>query len=204
MTVPALLDFADIQPSVMPCYPLSQQIAEKVHTYTRPYATSECTRVKDWVDLLLMAELGKLHGPTLLQALHATFNARHTHPLSTHLPKPSSAWATTFRHQSREMGLGYRALAEASEAIALFLDPVLQDQARGDLGSKRVDVAVTPHLVPRRTALPSRSQRYLRRQFSRRLELDKWDDPKHLARREMMRRLLELNAERKWRGGREG
>ncbi len=131
LTTPALLDFADIQPSVVPCYPLTQQIAEKVHAYTRPYSTRESTRVKDWVDLLLMAELGKIHGPTLLQALHATFSVRGTHPLPMRLPKPSSAWSTTFRRLSREVGLGYRTLADASDAMARFLDPVLQGQAIG-------------------------------------------------------------------------
>jgi predicted nucleotidyltransferase component of viral defense system len=131
LTTPALLDFADIQPSVVPCYPMTQQIAEKVHAYTRPYATSESTRVKDWVDILLMAELGKIHGPTLLQALHATFNARGTHPLPMHLPKPSSGWSTTFRRLSREVGLGYHTLADASDAMTRFLDPVLQGEASG-------------------------------------------------------------------------
>ncbi len=128
LTTPALLDFADINPSTVPCYPLTQQIAEKVHAYTRPYATSESTRVKDWVDILLMAELGKLPGSTLRLALHATFSARGTHPLPTRLPKPSSAWSTTFRRLAHEVRLGYRTLADASDAISRFLDPVLEGQ----------------------------------------------------------------------------
>lgn len=131
LTTPALLIFADIPPSTVPCYPLTQQIAEKVHAYTRPYATSESTRVKDWVDILLMAEMGKIHGPTLAQALHATFDARATHPLPTRLPKPPADWSATFRRLVREVGLGYHTLADASEALAHFLDPVLQGQVRG-------------------------------------------------------------------------
>ena len=131
LTTPALLDFAGIQPSTVPCYPLTQQIAEKVHAYTRPYASSESTRVKDWVDILLMADLGKMHAPTLQQALHATFNARHTHPLPSILPKPSTDWSSTFRRLSREVGLGYRTLTDASDAMARFLDPVLQGKASG-------------------------------------------------------------------------
>jgi predicted nucleotidyltransferase component of viral defense system len=131
LTTPALLDFAGILPSIVPCYPLTQQIAEKIHAYTRPYAANESTRVKDWVDVLVIAELGKVHGPTLWQALHATFEARGTHPLPPHLPKPSSAWSTTFRRLSREVGLGYRTLGDASDAMERFLDPVLQGQASG-------------------------------------------------------------------------
>lgn len=33
LTTPALLEFAGISPTIVPCYPLTQQIAEKVHAY---------------------------------------------------------------------------------------------------------------------------------------------------------------------------
>jgi len=128
LSAPPLLEFADIQPALVPCYPLSQQIAEKVHAYTRPYATGEGSRVKDWVDILLMAELGKFNQPTLMQALQATFTARGTHALPTRLPAPPATWTTPYRRLSRELGLGYRTLADAREAMARFLDPVLQAQ----------------------------------------------------------------------------
>ena len=35
LATPALLGFAGIQPTAIPCYPLTQQVAEKVHAYTR-------------------------------------------------------------------------------------------------------------------------------------------------------------------------
>ena len=37
LATPALLAFADIPPTQVPCYPLTQQIAEKAHAYTRPH-----------------------------------------------------------------------------------------------------------------------------------------------------------------------
>jgi hypothetical protein len=74
-----LLAFAGILPSAIPCYPLTQQIAEKLHAYTRSYATAESTRAKDWVDILLMAELGEIQASLLNQALRATF-ANLCHP----------------------------------------------------------------------------------------------------------------------------
>ena len=36
LNTPALLAFADIDPTRVPCYPITQQIAEKLHAYTRP------------------------------------------------------------------------------------------------------------------------------------------------------------------------
>jgi arylamine N-acetyltransferase len=39
LTTPPLLAFAAIPPTAVPCYPLTQQVAEKVHAYTQPRAT---------------------------------------------------------------------------------------------------------------------------------------------------------------------
>jgi hypothetical protein len=38
LTTPPLLVFAGLPPTPVPCYPLTQQVAEKVHAYTRPRA----------------------------------------------------------------------------------------------------------------------------------------------------------------------
>lgn len=46
LTGPALLELAGIPPARVPCYPLTTQIAEKVHAYTRPYAAGESSRVR--------------------------------------------------------------------------------------------------------------------------------------------------------------
>lgn len=42
----------------VPCYPVTQQIAEKLHAYTRPHKMGESSRVMDFIDIILMAELG--------------------------------------------------------------------------------------------------------------------------------------------------
>jgi hypothetical protein len=131
LTTPALLDFAGIQPTAIPCYPLTQQVAEKVHAYTRPRATGEGSRVKDLVDILLIAELRQMDGSLLQQALQATFDTRKTHSMPTQFPDPPSTWSTPFRRLAEETGLGYRMLSDASEAARVFLDPVLRGEAAG-------------------------------------------------------------------------
>jgi len=43
LTMPTLLAFAGIPPATIPCYPLSQHLAEKVHAYVRPRASGAST-----------------------------------------------------------------------------------------------------------------------------------------------------------------
>lgn len=75
-----LLDFAGLSPTRVPCYLLTQQIAEKLHAYTKPRKSGESSRVKDFVDLLLLAELEPVSGERLWSAIQATFTTEATHP----------------------------------------------------------------------------------------------------------------------------
>jgi len=131
LTTPALLAFAGIPPTLVPCYPLTQQIAEKVHAYTLPRAGGQSSRVKDLIDILLIAELGELNGETLYRALKATFKARQTHHLPVSVPDSPPAWGATFRRLARETSLQFRMPAEAVEAARCFLDPVLRQETTG-------------------------------------------------------------------------
>lgn len=81
LRTPALLAFAGIPQTEIRCYPLAQQVAEKVHAYTRPHSSGQSSRVKDLVDILLIADLGPVDARTLRQAPQATFAGRGTHPL---------------------------------------------------------------------------------------------------------------------------
>ena len=54
LTPPNFLDFAKVEVSTIPCYSIYQHIAEKVHAIARP-RTSESSRVKDLVDLVLFS-----------------------------------------------------------------------------------------------------------------------------------------------------
>ncbi|MBK8795074.1 MAG: nucleotidyl transferase AbiEii/AbiGii toxin family protein [Anaerolineales bacterium] len=131
LAMPALLDFADISPSVVPCYPITQQLAEKVHAYTRPHITGIGSRGKDLVDILLLAGLQPLQGSALRLALQATFEACDTHPLPATLPEPPDSWAQPLRRMADETGLAWREIREAATAARQFLNPVLQRQHAG-------------------------------------------------------------------------
>lgn len=131
LTAPSLLDFAEIAPAVVPCYPITQHIAEKVHAYTRPHVSGESSRVKDLVDIVLIAGMRAMESELLLKALQATFQARKTHPLPLIFPDPPENWGLPFRRMAREVRLDWDDLTQAVEQARRFLEPVLRGQAQG-------------------------------------------------------------------------
>ncbi|MDD5468347.1 MAG: nucleotidyl transferase AbiEii/AbiGii toxin family protein [Anaerolineales bacterium] len=122
---PSLLEFAGIQPAIIPCYPVTQQIAEKVHAYTRPHTSGESSRVKDFVDILLLAELEKIYSKRLDRAIRATFESRKTHSPPREVPDPPAEWSIPYQKLAAEVSLIYPTLDEANIAIKRFLNPIL-------------------------------------------------------------------------------
>lgn len=128
LTGPALLEFARIAPARVPAYPLAQQLAEKVHALTRPYAGGEVSRVKDLVDILLMGQMCDFTIEVLRDALIATFEARNTHPVPERLPSPPRSWNRPFSRLATELDAPWSRLGDAALAASEFLDPVLSGQ----------------------------------------------------------------------------
>jgi hypothetical protein len=129
LETPALLAFAGIEPTVVPCYPISQQIAEKFHAFTRSHRSGESSRAKDFIDMLLLAEMGELDSESLHQALQATFDQRQTHALPTMVPSPPRNWSQTFQRLASEVGLAFTTLSEGEQALGQFLNPILGSSA---------------------------------------------------------------------------
>ncbi len=127
LETPALLTFAGIDPTIVPCYPITQQIAEKFHAFTRPHRSGESSRVKDFVDMLLLAEMGELDSQSLRQAVRATFDDRQTHELPARAPSPPKHWARTFQRLVKEVGLSFTSLPDGEKALGQFLNPVLEN-----------------------------------------------------------------------------
>jgi Nucleotidyl transferase AbiEii toxin, Type IV TA system len=128
---PDLLSFAGIRPSRVLCYPPTSQIAEKLHAYTRPHQGRESSRVKDFVDILLIASFVPVRSQALRKAIDATFQARRSHESPSSLPPPPVAWALPYSRMAHDLRLPWNRLESAAESAAAFLDPVLQDSARG-------------------------------------------------------------------------
>lgn len=122
---PDLLGFAAIPPAEVPTVPIEQHIAEKVHAYTRAYASGQAsTRVKDLVDLAAMASLFPFEAGRLRSVLQATFGTRDAHPLPRTLPPPPAQWSTPYGRMAAEVGLDPD-LSVGYEQARAFLDPLL-------------------------------------------------------------------------------
>jgi hypothetical protein len=132
LTAPDLLRFAEIPPAKVRCYPLTTQIAEKLHTYTRTYTSGETSRARDVADILLAASLMEFNSAKLRQAIEATFQARASHAIPQEMPDPPARITASYRELARELDLPWPTIEEAGQAVAQFLDPVL----KGVAGSK--------------------------------------------------------------------
>lgn len=130
LEIPPLLTFAGIEPTIVPCYPITQQIAEKYHAFTRPHVSGVSSRVKDLVDILLLAEMGEFDSTNLRDAVQATFDDCRTHELPLEVPLPSKDWTRPFQKMAQEVGLKITVLSDAGVALRKFLKPVFQDKTR--------------------------------------------------------------------------
>lgn len=122
---PALLAFADIEPATIPTAPLRQQLAEKVHAYTRTYGQGEASsRAKDLIDIVLISGLEDLDLEELQGAVDATFAERGTHDLPEKLPHPPADWRDAYRRLATEVKVEIEPSAGYVRANAL-LAPIL-------------------------------------------------------------------------------
>ncbi|MBS1886477.1 MAG: nucleotidyl transferase AbiEii/AbiGii toxin family protein [Actinobacteria bacterium] len=120
-----LLVFAGIEPIEVAAVALELQVAEKLHAYTHTYEGGRAsTRVKDLVDLALLAELSSPDAATLLKQIASIFDHRETHSPPQALPMPPSEWARPFRRLAEEVGISPELAAGHREASSM-LDPIL-------------------------------------------------------------------------------
>jgi len=106
LTTPDLLGFAGIEPVRVPAIPLTRQVAEKLHAYTRRYEGGRVSsRPKDLVDLALIAQLFALDAARLLLDLQEVFASRGTHDLPWGVPRPPGEWRVPYLQLAVEVGL---------------------------------------------------------------------------------------------------
>ena len=122
---PDLLGFAEIEPSEVPAIRIEPHVAEKLHAYTRQYAGGrQSTRVKDLIDLVLIATFLSFEAGRVRSALQTTFGVRGTHPLPVRVPAPPSQWTAAYAKMAAEVGLALE-LSVGYEQARMFLDPIL-------------------------------------------------------------------------------
>jgi len=132
LTRPSLLAFADFEPIRVPALSLDHHVAEKLHAYTRRYggeATS--SRVKDLVDLTLIAASETFQADRLRHAIERTFDARASHPLPGSLPAPPSNWERPYARLADGVAIEDDYLA-GHWLVAKFLNPILEGISDGN------------------------------------------------------------------------
>jgi hypothetical protein len=99
LTFPSGLAFARYpSPVTVFAVDLAQHAAEKLQALTRPYGDQVNTRVKDLVDLVVLAESGWIDRERLARRLRTVFTVRASHDMPGHLPVPRRpGTATTLR-----------------------------------------------------------------------------------------------------------
>lgn len=125
---PDLLAFAEIEPAEVPALPLEQQVAEKLHAYTRVYGSGHpSSRAKDLIDLVLIMSHAAMDAARLREALVETFRSRGLQGLPSSVPEPPPDWETAYRKLAREVGVD-PTLSEGLAGARVLLDPILRDE----------------------------------------------------------------------------
>jgi predicted nucleotidyltransferase component of viral defense system len=120
-----LLTFAGLDQVQVRTLAIEQHLAEKVHAYTRTYAGDQpSSRVKDLIDIDVIAATTPVDSDRLRTALHAIFTERATHTAPTKLPPPPQNWARTWSKLAANLPVA-PTLAEGHQTAAAFLDPIL-------------------------------------------------------------------------------
>ena len=112
------LGFAGISPPSVPMIHRDQQFAEKLHAYTLPRTAAPNSRVRDLVDMILLIRSRTLASSRIVQALHATFDLRATHPVPKALDPPPEEWRAPFARLAAECRID----SSASEAFRILAE----------------------------------------------------------------------------------
>ena len=127
---PNYLAFAEVDSHAIPCYPVSQHIAKKLHALVRLRST-ENSRVKDFVDILIFASMDtNLQADHLSVAIQAVFAMRGD-TIPSQIDQIPTSWQSQYRRFAKDLGLPHTNFDEAIKATQEFLNPVLQGLDNG-------------------------------------------------------------------------
>lgn len=99
------LDFCGIPAPIFTLISVEQQFAEKMHAYTIPRPERPNTRVKDLVDMVLLAKMRSLDLEILREALMQVFKVRQTHLLPQKIDPPPATWEVRYVELAKECAL---------------------------------------------------------------------------------------------------
>lgn len=126
VTTSNLLKFAGIDGVEVPTLGIEQHLAEKLHAYTRVYSGGRrSTRVKDLVDVVVIANTSAIDAAKLAEAITVIFERRAEQAVPASLPHPPEEWATSWRRLARDVPATHD-IADGHGGAAALFDPVLR------------------------------------------------------------------------------
>lgn len=125
LELPGALAFAGIATRTVEAVAPAQVFAEKLHALTRSYST-ENTRVRDLVDLVLLIEDG-LHPDGILAVTRHVFLTRGTHEVPTSIPSLPVSWDEPYATMAGDLTVEARTVADARATVAEFWSGVLRE-----------------------------------------------------------------------------
>ncbi|MGA9398080.1 MAG: nucleotidyl transferase AbiEii/AbiGii toxin family protein [Anaerolineaceae bacterium] len=129
LSLPNLLEFAELSTTRVRCYSITQQIAEKIHSLTREYRSGGVSRVKDFIDILLLAGTRRINMLEFRHAIQITFKTRNTHEVPTSTPQIDKAFFKNYTKLAKEVNLLQQTPMEGNKAIDRFLSPALSSKS---------------------------------------------------------------------------
>ena len=120
-----LLEFAGVDAGEVPTLSIEQHLAEKLHAYTRVYTDGRrSTRVKDLVDVVVIANTQEIDAAKLAEAITVIFERRGEHAVPATLPQPPGEWAAPWQRLVRDVPAADE-LADGHRIAAALFDPIL-------------------------------------------------------------------------------
>ncbi|MEV1036578.1 nucleotidyl transferase AbiEii/AbiGii toxin family protein [Streptomyces sp. NPDC050204] len=134
LPLPNTLDFAGTPQRAIEAVDRRQHFAEKLHAFTRDYGDRPNTRVKDLVDLVLLAEDGLPADAALVDVVQHVFAVRATHDVPEELPDPPPRWSDSYPELARELNTEIPPTLDAALALVRGLwATALADEPRNDV-----------------------------------------------------------------------
>ena len=125
LEAPDFLGFAGIPRTSVRVIPVEYHLAEKLHAYTRTYPGDRpSSRVRDLVDIALIAKHHEIDGPKLVSAVHDVFESRGTQPVPANFPDAPEHWPRSYAVLAAPLGLSAD-IEDAVRTARTLFEPAL-------------------------------------------------------------------------------
>lgn len=121
-----VLTFIGIAPLAHKIYPQEAHVAEKLHAWSLPRDKPN-SRVKDFIDIGLLAANEQFEFDALHQPVEATFTFRDTHPTPQSIPECPPSWETQFEKIRDRDRLKWSSFDELKSLVSRFIEPLLDN-----------------------------------------------------------------------------